>query len=568
MPLVDPNVSFDVAARHLFRHLADPQQLRRNPLVRRFFEDAASALLACENERAALAKIRELVVRGAEQYRRSETALSVGKEAAHRRHTIVTMHCLEGRDLESVAAALGISKRQCYRERIEAVRQIAEYVGTFEDRPKPEAEAMLSEFRLRMDRASSRVELGDLDEALREYDDIAGSDPSRGHKIEALCKSSEALLEHGDFQRAQERAGQARDLLRTQPFSSDVVDAAMSAHVHLVRSNVCWSLGRFEEDTLELRSAVECLDRILPISGDRVKELYAETQLALCDRARTRGEFGRAHEHLLAAEAGLGSVRTPTPERRFDAMVESWSLGAKDVRFEGAGTKRLGRYESLVELSSLARSIVSPKRSARLAEAFMQHHADASDREAAEKWARRALLIAKQHRSAKLLAVVSLGVADWLSITPQWTQSLGLLRAADGNFPKGGPDWILLQGLWADYALQAKRYREAVVRATEVERATERMGNPRFQASVRTTIALAAHALGEQGEAHERLLSALEVIDAYGTPWTRWSTYVAAAEITGERRHRRQASEIGRSLKVHSARPFAKVATPRQTDAG
>ena len=145
---------------------------------------------------------------------------------------------------------------------------------------------------------------------------------------------------------------------------------------------------------------------------------------------------------------------------------------------------------------------------------------------------------------------MQLVLADWISVTPQWLQGARLLQAAEGNFPKGGPDWILLRGLQAEYALQTEQYREAITLASEVELAIERMGNVRFQAAARTTIALAAHALGKRREAHEQVHSALEVIDDYGTPWTRLSTYRAAATITGERRHQRRVREIGRSLRV------------------
>jgi hypothetical protein len=283
---------------------------------------------------------------------------------------------------------------------------------------------------------------------------------------------------------------------------------------------------------------------VLLVAGDRVKELYAEVRLEFSERFRTRGEFTRAHEHLLRAEAAIGSVCAPTPARRFDAMFESWVLGARGAQFEGLGTRHLDRSESLAQLSALARACTSTRRLVGVAQAFMQHYADMGDREAASEWARRALLMAKQHPERRLLASVSLGVADWLSVTPQWAQVPNLLRAADGVFPKSSPDWILLHGLWLDYAVQAKQYTEALARAVEVERATESTGNVRFLAATRTKMALAAHALGRRREANERVHSALEVIDAYGTPWTQQHAYRAAATISGDKKYRRKATEI------------------------
>ena len=158
--------------------------------------------------------------------------------------------------------------------------------------------------------------------------------------------------------------------------------------------------------------------------------------------------------------------------------------------------------------------------------------------------------MAQEHADRRLLAEVGIVLADCMSITPQREEASRLLQAADGVFPEGGPDWILLRGLQAEDALQAKRYEQAIALGCEVEAATSRMGNVRFGAAVRTTIALAAHALGKQKEACEQVRSALEVIDDYGTPWTRLSAYRAAATITGEGSHRRRVREIGRSLRA------------------
>jgi tetratricopeptide (TPR) repeat protein len=437
--------------------------------------------------------------------------------------------------------------RQCNRERNDAMHRIAEYVTNYEARPAVDVRPILDAFQMRMDRAACRAEVGDVDQALRDYDDIVAADPAPEHKIEALCKRAEALLECGDVEACEAAIARARDLVLTGILAPD---AAAETRVHLIESKLCWSTGRFDEDARTLESSLRSIEPLLRGAGDPVKELHAEILLEFCDRYRTRGEFARAHERLLGVEAALASVRVPTPKRRFDAMMESWSLGAKHVQFEGAATKRLSRYESLLELAALARSFTSPKRSVRLAEAFMQYHADAGDQVSAWDWARRAVQMAEEVADRRLLADVQLVLADWISVTPQWVQAARLLQAADGNFPKGGPDWILLRGLQAEYALQTQRYGEAIVLASEVERATERMGNVRFQAAARTTIALAAHALGKSREANEQLHSALEVIDDYGTPWTRLSAYRAAATITGDRRHRRRVQEIGRSLRV------------------
>lgn len=550
MPLVDPSESFDVAARHLFRHLADARRLRRNPLVRRFFEAGESQRLTPATERAALTLIRELIVRAAERYWGPARDSLVSREVAYRRYTIATVHCLAGRPLREVAAQLGISERQCYRERGDVILRIAEYVQNYKDCPNLDLRVILDEFHLRINRAACRFEVGDVDRALNDCEDIVKSDPSPEHKIEALCKRADAMLERGDFQGCETAVSRARDFQRTEAMTTDVASVTALARVALVRSKLSWATGGYESDARALKNALELSESIQHRADDRAKEVHVEILLELCDRHLTRGEFPLAHERLLDVESTLSSVRAPTPTQKFDAMIESWQLGAKDLQFEGSGTKSLSRHEALLELTALTRSFTSPRRSVRLAQAFMQHHADAGDQLSASKWAGRAVRIAQQHANPRVVATAHLAVADWVFITPDWRQARKLLLAAEGAFPEGSPDWILFRGLYADYALHAEQYRQAIAFASEVESAIGRMGNARFQAAARTTIALAAHALGKRKEAHEQVHSALEVVDDYGTPWTRMSAYRAAAMITGDWRHRRIVREISQSLRA------------------
>ena len=79
-----------------------------------------------------------------------------------------------------------------------------------------------------------------------------------------------------------------------------------------------------------------------------------------------------------------------------------------------------------------------PKRSMRLAEAFMQYHADAGDQVTAWE-ARRAVQMAEEVADRRLLADVQLVLADWISVTPQWLQAARLLQAAEAISLKAAP---------------------------------------------------------------------------------------------------------------------------------
>ena len=105
---MDSSASFAVAAKHLFRRLHDPRALRKNPLVRRFFEDATIGSVGPSRDAAVLANLHRLVREGADRCRDAD--LAAGKdESALRQHAIVTLQCIEQRSIRDVAATLGIS---------------------------------------------------------------------------------------------------------------------------------------------------------------------------------------------------------------------------------------------------------------------------------------------------------------------------------------------------------------------------------------------------------------------------------------------------------------------------
>ena len=81
LPAMSSVEAFNVAAKHLFRHLHEPSFLRVNPIARRFFQDETGAALPSEREGEALAKLHELVLHGAVLCRDAD--LARGKQRKH-----------------------------------------------------------------------------------------------------------------------------------------------------------------------------------------------------------------------------------------------------------------------------------------------------------------------------------------------------------------------------------------------------------------------------------------------------------------------------------------------------
>jgi hypothetical protein len=111
MPRANPESSFEVAARHLFRHLNDVKSLRYNPLVR-------SMHVGAENggaDRAVLLAVHERILMEASALCKDHAAAG-SKLRAHRQYAIVAALCA-GEPAAVTATRLRLSRRQYYRER-------------------------------------------------------------------------------------------------------------------------------------------------------------------------------------------------------------------------------------------------------------------------------------------------------------------------------------------------------------------------------------------------------------------------------------------------------------------
>jgi hypothetical protein len=134
LPAMSSVEAFNVAAKHLFRHLHEPSFLRVNPIARRFFQDETGAALPSEREGEALAKLHELVLHGAVLCRDAD--LARGKQRkTFRQYTIATKQCVGRRPIREIAVEFGISYHHCYRERAEIYRRIARHISEATNAP-------------------------------------------------------------------------------------------------------------------------------------------------------------------------------------------------------------------------------------------------------------------------------------------------------------------------------------------------------------------------------------------------------------------------------------------------
>jgi len=115
----DPNKSFGLAVRHLFRHIRDGSTLRTNPLVRERFHEATDM----EPDSVLAADVAAHIKAEAEICRSGDVA-SGRAESGERLYAIVCA-IISGETPLRTASQLGLSRRQYYRDRRAACVRIA-----------------------------------------------------------------------------------------------------------------------------------------------------------------------------------------------------------------------------------------------------------------------------------------------------------------------------------------------------------------------------------------------------------------------------------------------------------
>jgi tetratricopeptide (TPR) repeat protein len=547
MPFANLESSFEAAARHLFRNLTDPRKLQRNPIVRRFFEDSKTGRMMGAKESQALTVIHRLIIQGAEYCRKTDIEARK-QEQAHRQYTIVTKCSLQGESLSSVAAELGISIRQCYRERANIFKRIALYLSSYSPISVPSASCFLDAFRFQMNKAITLTEAADIDNAIHIYDDLIRSGGEIGHRLEALCKRADLSLELGEFEHAQSLLSEMHRMLAACGRSelSQQAAEATRAHLDLIWGKLKWSTADFFAASAAIQRSVARSEAAQQTAGKRAKELYVEILVESAEHLLYQGDFAGATVSLQKAQSILNCVLLPSLLRRLDVTYGLANLN--DVA-KGRETWPLARrIVVLQELAELAQTSGSLWRAVRTSANLVAHYAFSHDYSAAREVATGALAIAKQFPSRQIKLTI-LDLAEALLVTtPYWRQVPAILQWADEAIVKNSMQWIYSQLLWSFYFLRAGDYVQAWARADAAQSAAVRAAAPRQQGAAERNRAVAAQALGQRERACESLASALSIVIRHGSLLSCRETYRVAASITGERRFQQQAKEITRLL--------------------
>jgi hypothetical protein len=543
---VDSDASFNAAAKHLFRHLHEARALRKNPLVRRFFENPEIGGLPGSRDRAVLARIHELVRRAADEFRDADLAAG-DDERALRHHAIVTLGLLQRRSMQEVAASLGLSEGYCYRERAAICRRIAAYFHEPEQEDVPALEYLpsLNEFSVIADRTRQFATLGDAGDAFRACDELVRFASSPEQRVEALRISALTALGFGESRRALEAHALARRIAGEDRELPSPVRETIRASLDLIAYKLAL---HFSDSDLALRNAQSAVAQLEAIrqTAPGTRELYVEALYELGVARATSGDVEGAYDNIAAAEANLGHVRLSSSRVRSRIMILLWRLRTHlltNCRMWYPSQQRVQGLMSAFE-QAYAAGLYIEAASALVALGEARAYAGRDDE--ALRVSRLALLLANQHPNKRMRAQFAIMVAALLGPTRHWRYGFSLLPESNRLDACDTDHRELFSYLCASRALRDHAFKDAWNLA---DATGERSEYAALTVSRRLIGAAAAHKLERRRDAYALVEAALPAAEKIGAPLMK-GAFSVAARVTGEARYERRADEISRLLTV------------------
>src|SRR5450755_502692 len=233
---------FDAAARHLLRHLDDPRALRRNPLVGWRFANIGRASAAA-TDREVLNAIRKSVAAHAEMLDHGQGTFDAAKFRRHRE--IITRCDVRGEPHALVAAALGLSRRQFYRERRRARLRLADLL--WRDIPAGPAGVteVPSEFEMRLAYVETLKAVGKFGEASDALRRVAADLRDPAARCIAWCRYADIQCDAGIIDAARASLDDARSAL-AQAESLGTATPVLLGEIQLVDAVVAWRVGKVD----------------------------------------------------------------------------------------------------------------------------------------------------------------------------------------------------------------------------------------------------------------------------------------------------------------------------------
>jgi hypothetical protein len=537
-----PRVPSAAAAQHLLRHLDDPSALRRNPLVAPLFDQGEGSSRVSVD---AMNRITSLIRACAEQIRAEATGPRETRENRERQYQIL-VRCDLGREPHTaVAADLALSRRQFYRERREASQHLARFIAAFvqERVARPHA-ITIDRFALELSRAKALRLAGEAATSERVLRDLVASDDGFARKVEPWCGLIDILVNANRIAEAEQELLRVQTGLAGAPGLGRTASTHSKARIEMQLASYLLFQGRMRE-AMSLDARAEGIVSGMGRSpSPEAREFFVTTRIRQAVCGVMSGTVDRARVSMEEARVTLASADDLPLALRINFLLVYGT-----VRYHAAG----GMDETLALFSEALALAQRHGLIELVIEAMSQLSSNAQVR--------------GDHAAGTRYIYEILPVAERFALPAQHGMLLNVAAISETSLGHHGDAVRLaarartilsgnsLESIYSSLAeaqarLSTRSYARAAAAAGAALAAAVAIRSDRLAGTALRLLAESAEGLGQQTEARDHIVGAVQALEREGPPFALFQAYRAAARITGDRKYRKNAAELSAALKL------------------
>jgi tetratricopeptide (TPR) repeat protein len=525
------------AVGHLLRHLHDAAALRANPIAARYFSQTSSGGVVSEDlEADALTRVHAAVSAAVELVfvRRGDEPAAA---RTCRQRAIVERCDLLAETHAKVAADLGLSRREFYRERKRARERLAEYFARVEQHSSVQGRP--NEFELALAFADSLRRLGRHDAAVASMEALSGRAGGAFERIRVNVALAATHCDVGRIDAAHAAIGRAREIYDTQARAEPM----LMLEIEVVSARALWMSGKpAEEVESKNRWVLAQLRSPALLRTDRTFELEALSLMRLGMLRRDIGDASASLTFLRRAEDVLRSLPKPPP------ALKAELLGNLGLTLMVAPNGLSAAAEALHAYLDFSREHNLLCDTADALSSLATLHLQFGDVARARAFARSGLDFARLVSSKQQLAEVSVIAALAEAEGGDPKASLELIAQARADAVLGSPGWVLTELAEAQVLLSGRAYQRAWRVATEAAELMSALGMVRYAGAALRIAAEAAEGANRHDDAVRTIREAVRILEKRGHATSLARAYACSARLTHNRRDAQRARALLESL--------------------
>lgn len=513
MPRVNPESSFEVSARHLFRHIREADALRENPLVRHLLPVGSGI------DDVDLSEIHRCVIAAASRVCNELEAQGLSLVAVRRR-AIVAALC-DGEEPEQTALRLGISRSQYYRERRAISVAVARALREGSAARHGSAGVVRDDaLRLLFRRAEALRDAGRSFEAVRMLDDAYAGIDDDFTKAAVGMALAEELVFLGGHDRARELIARSAEL----PVESD-------GGVNGDHLRDTWTLNRARLES-QLSSAADAGSALEVLAKRRIGQGRSDD--VTFSAAFLTGEWYRNAGRYAEARAMLGNLQKMDSRLLRGAPKRLIAIHLLEAFCAESGSDELGVAErSLREALELGVSSGTLVGSLLAMAGLIGHSAAAGCDGDAYEMAREALRMAQGADFSGFLGYVMVEIAGAVLQTRYWRMADPLVFELENLASPRSFALARLKLAQGAFFMRSGRQHLAREPLLDGLAAARQLGNRRLEGLLLRDYAVSLGARSTR-ERVGMMREAVELIEGHGNSDDLLATYEAAARVIGD----------------------------------